>query len=191
MHLATIPSPVRWPGQVLSRYPVLESRIFSHYGPRDDVVPPLSRCAGAVRIQVEGGRQLWVFVIHLHPSDRTMRNVEADLVIGHVRRLLLDCQDIVVLGDFNCEISERIHVLLEDQGFGNAMQLVGGGLRPTVDTAGKKHKRVIDHIYVSESLIPRLKAAQVVTSPGFRHDDPREPGMWDYSDHLPVWVELA
>lgn len=30
-HLATIPSPGKWPGQVLSRYPILESRTFSHF----------------------------------------------------------------------------------------------------------------------------------------------------------------
>lgn len=96
----------------------------------------------------------------------------------------------VILGDFNCERDEPVHVRLASLGFLNAMEAVGGGLRPTVDTAGKKIKRAIDHIYVSPHLADRLIAARVVDTLGFRHDEPRQPGTWDHSDHLPVIVDL-
>ena len=39
--LATHPSPIAWPGHVLSRFPILESRTFSHADPCVDV-PPLA-----------------------------------------------------------------------------------------------------------------------------------------------------
>ena len=69
------------------------------------------------------------------------------------------------------------------------MQEVGGGLQWTMDSVGiKKHK--IDHIYVSQALISRLIKAQVVRDEGFRHNGPQVEGLWVYSDHLPVIVEL-
>ncbi|NLN28810.1 MAG: hypothetical protein GX161_11360 [Firmicutes bacterium] len=188
-HLATIPSPGKWPGQVLSRYPILESRTFSHFT-WDVPVPPLSRCAGAVRVQLCDAHRMWVFVLHLHPSDGEIRKVEADIVCQCVEQLLREEDEMVILGDFNCERDEPVHVRLASLGFLNAMEAVGGGLRPTVDTAGKKIKRAIDHIYVSPHLADRLIAARVVDTLGFRHDEPRQPGTWDHSDHLPVIVDL-
>ena len=187
--LVTVPSPLRWPGQILTRYPVLESRTFSHFSHREPV-PPLSRCAGAARLHVDVDQRMWVFVLHLHPTDKALREREAAIIDERVRELLREESSMVVLGDFNCDTSEVIHELLAKQGFVNAMERAGGGLKPTIDTAGKSKKHFIDHIYVSPALVDRLTRAWVVNSKGFRHDEPREPGQWDHSDHLPVVCEL-
>ena len=176
-HLATIPSPGKWPGQVLSRYPILESRTFSHFT-WDVPVPPLSRCAGAVRVQLCDAHRMWVFVLHLHPSDGEIRKVEADIVCQCVEQLLREEDEMVILGDFNCERDEPVHVRLASLGFLNAMEAVGGGLRPTVDTAGKKIKRAIDHIYVSPHLADRLIAARIVDTPASATTS-RAAGAWD------------
>ena len=45
-YLASFPSPINWPGHILSRYPILESRIFSHSDPTQ-ANPPFSRTSGA------------------------------------------------------------------------------------------------------------------------------------------------
>ena len=82
---------------------------------------------------------MWVFVLHLHPSDGEIRKVEADIVCQCVEQLLREEDEMVILGDFNCERDEPVHVRLASLGFLNAMEAVGGGLRPTVDTAGKKN----------------------------------------------------
>ena len=52
-HLATFPSPQNWPGHVLSRFPVVESRTLSH-AVGDDSLPRFSRTAGAALLQVVG-----------------------------------------------------------------------------------------------------------------------------------------
>ena len=39
-------------------------------------------------------------------------------------------------------------------------------------------------------MISRLVKAQVVRDEGFRHNGPQVEGLWVYSDHLPVIVEL-
>ena len=187
-HLATFASPAAFPGHVLSRYPILQSRTFSHFDPTVELVP-FSRTAGAALLHVDG-QQLWVVVIHLHPGDVPMREREADLLKERVQELMAVSQRVVVVGDYNCDIEERVHGHLKGMGFVNAMECVGGGLQLTMDTVGVGQWR-IDHIYASAAIAPSLRDAAVVRSPGFRHDGPQEKGLWVHSDHLPVMADFA
>lgn len=188
-HLATFPSPQAWPGHVLSRFPVVESRTFSH-AVDDDSLPPFSRTAGAALLQVSSTQQLWVVCVHLHPGDVTLRAREGKLLRERLEALLPDCNNAVVLGDFNSDVSESVHQHLRELSFVNAMATAGGGLQLTMDTAGIKPWK-IDHIYLSPGLGETLTGAAVVRDTGFRTDVPRAPGVWDHSDHLPVRADLA
>lgn len=187
-HLATFPSPIAWPGHVLSRYPVVESRVFSHRGP-DEEVPPFSRTAGAALLEIDAHTRLWFVVLHLHPGIVELRNVEADIIRDRLTELLTVTDNAILVGDLNCEIEERLHGNLKEMQFANAMETVGGGIQLTMDTVGiRPHS--IDHIYVSPSLAGRLRSAEVVRRPGFRHDGPQAEGVWVHSDHLPVVADL-
>ena len=187
-YLATMPSPIAFPGHVLSRWPILESRTFSHLDPAEDT-PPYSRTAGAALLAV-GRERLWVFNLHLHPGDVAMREREAE-ILGELLPGLEGVTDrVIVLGDFNCPVEEAVHGLLAARGYVNSMATVGGGIQLTMDTVGIGRHR-IDHIYVSPALADRLRRAEVVRRPGFRHDGPQVPGLWVHSDHLPVLAELA
>lgn len=187
-YLATFASPTAYPGHVLSRYPILASRTFSHFDPTVAVVP-FSRTAGAALLAVNGER-VWVVVIHLHPGDVAMREREADLLKERVAELLLVAERVVVVGDFNCDVEERVHGHLKELGFVNAMASVGGGVELTMDTVGVGQWR-IDHIYASAALALALREAQVIRSAGFRDDGPQVAGLWVHSDHLPVLAEFA
>ena len=187
-HLATFPSPIAWPGHLLSRFPIIESRVFSHAEPSDEV-PPLSRSAGAALLQVGAADQLWVVGLHLHPSIVQLRQREAALLGQRLDELMEVCPNLVVLGDFNCDVDEQIHLDLKGLGFANAMEAVGGGLQLTMDTVGINPWR-IDHIYASPSLAVQLQRAEVVRWPGFRSDGPQVEGLWVHSDHLPVFADL-
>jgi endonuclease/exonuclease/phosphatase family metal-dependent hydrolase len=187
-YLVTIPSPMSWPGHVLSRYPVVESLAFSHAA-ADGSLTPFSRVCGAARLQVAPEEDLWVVCLHLHPGDVALRAREGDLLRHHLDALLASCERAVVLGDFNCDLEEGVHTHLRELGFVNAMTVAGGGVQLTMDTAGIRPWR-IDHIYLSPPLVPRLRSAAVVRDPGFRTDPPRGEGVWDHSDHLPVRVDL-
>ena len=186
--LATFASPTAFPGHVLSRYPILESRTFSHFDPEVEVVP-FSRTAGAALLDV-GGDEVWVVVVHLHPGDVAMREREAELLKGGMAELMAVAERVLVLGDFNCELGERVHGELQAQGFVNAMEAVGGGVQLTMDTVGVGQWR-IDHIYASAALASSLRRAEVIRSAGFRHDGPQVGGLWVHSDHLPVVAEFA
>jgi endonuclease/exonuclease/phosphatase family metal-dependent hydrolase len=187
MHLATLPSPLNWPGHVLTRYPVVESRVFSHMVPGEET-PPFSRTAGAALVQV-GDTAVWVVDVHLHPGDVALRQVEGDILWKTLGVLMAVTDNVVVLGDFNSEVDEKVHQQLKEIGFCNVMETVGGGVQATMDTVGIK-PHYIDHIYLSPRLKPYLKGAAVIRDEGFRHDGPQAGGVWVHSDHLPVVAEL-
>jgi endonuclease/exonuclease/phosphatase family metal-dependent hydrolase len=186
---ATFPSPGSWPGHLLTPYPILESRTFSHVAP-DYESQPLSRTAGAALLQIGQDLRLWVFVLHLYPSSVEMREREAEIILARTAELLRDTPNVVVLGDFNCPVTERVHGDLKRIGFTNAMEAAGGGVVPTMDTAGVT-LRSIDHIYLSPTLRPYLTGTEVVRLPGYRDDSPPREGAWVHSDHLPVLATLS
>lgn len=190
VNLATIPSPGRWPGHVLTPYPILESRVFSHYGP-NALDLPLSRHAGATLIETDDGTRLWVMAIHLYPGveNGARRLVEKDIVLSRIDELVSHTPNLVLLGDFNSEVREPLHHELKEKGFINAMEASKTGLQYTMDTIGEP-QCTIDHIYLSPALKSRFVDAEVVRSPGFRSDGPQVPGLVVHSDHLPVAVEL-
>jgi len=189
VHLAIIPSPMSWPGHLLSKLPILETRVFSHCGPEAGT-KPLSRCAGACLLQTPSGRHMWVLNLHLHPSLPALREEEAGIVIRRLDELMETCDRAIVLGDFNCNVEEPIHESLRTRGFVNVMESVGGGIQPTMDTAGVPPSSP-DHIYLSPALQVHLTSAYVVRAPGFRAEPPLQEGEWVNSDHLPVIAELA
>jgi endonuclease/exonuclease/phosphatase family metal-dependent hydrolase len=195
MHLAIFPSPLYWPGHLLSRYPIAQvvqlapprsrgSRRLSGADAR-----PFSRMAGAARLALPRGDALWVMALHLHPHDRDLREREGEAVATCVRAFLAETPLVVALGDFNCEPDESIHEALASLGFVNAMTTAGGGVGPTFDSNGRVSV-AIDHIYVSPALRPALVRAETVRAPGFAHDGPLPDGAWLHSDHVPLIAEL-
>jgi len=187
-HLATFPSPIAWPGHILSRISICESRTFSHYAP-DCELPPFSRTFGAALLQDDSDQKLWVVNVHLHPSDVGLRSIEGQLLCSVLEELQKSVSNIVVLGDFNSEVNESVHEQMDSVGFVNAMAKVGGGIKATMDTCGIG-RHCIDHMYFSRDVAERLISAEVIRLPGFRHDGPQRDGLWVHSDHLPVVAEV-
>ena len=187
-NLATFPSPMAWPGHILSKISVSESRTFSHYNP-DCELPLFSRTAGAVLLTDVKDRKLWVVDVHLHPSDVELRSREGTFLNSILEELKKYVSDIVVLGDFNSQIDEDVHGYLDSAGFVNAMVRAGGGIQATMDTSGIE-RHYIDHLYFSSDMAERLITAEVVRLPGFRLEGPQLEDVWVHSDHLPVVAEL-
>lgn len=192
LHAATIPAARKWPIQLLTRYPILESRAYSHIAP-GDIEPkaqPFSRAFGAIKVRVEGS-DWWFVGIHRHPAIQDLKKQETGLLMERVDALRRDSKNVVVLGDFNGPITESYHNDFRRRGFVNAMEKAGGGIAATADTFGLARKNYIDHIYLSPALAPFLTAAQVVRGPRFRDDGPARKGFWVNSDHMPVLADLA
>jgi endonuclease/exonuclease/phosphatase family metal-dependent hydrolase len=188
-NLATFPSPLHWPGHLLTRYPIQESRVFSHASLHASA-QPFSRVAGAARLELADHTRMWVFVVHLHPSVPELRAAEAAIVRTQALRLVADADHVVILGDFNCEVHELVHRELQGLGFVNAMAAAGGGIAPTYPAVGRA-AYAIDHIYLSPSLRQGLTRAEVIQFEGFHSDGPQRAGLWVHSDHLPVVAEVT
>jgi endonuclease/exonuclease/phosphatase family metal-dependent hydrolase len=124
-HLATFPSPIAWPGHVLSRFPVMESRVFSHTALSEEVLP-FSRTAGATLLEIDAKSRFWFVVLHLHPGILELWNVEADIIRTRLVELMSVTKNAIVVGDLNCEIEEKLHHSLKEMQFVNAMESVGG-----------------------------------------------------------------
>ena len=187
--MAGFSSPLRWPGYLLSRYPILDARTFSRWRPLADRWP-FSRMGGVARLQLDDGSRLLVIVLHLHPRHERVRRAEAAFVRERLAALWTQADHAAVLGDFNCAPDEPIHALLRDLGFVNAMVAAGGGVQPTYDSTGAM-ALALDHIYLSHSLAPTLVGAEVIREPGFWHAGPLPPGAWLHSDHLAVMAEAG
>lgn len=183
--LAAFPSPSAYPGYILSRLAIRESRVYAHMGPGGPD-GPFSRSAGAALLGAPGAEPLWVVAVHLHPSDAGLRLRETGLLAAHLDRL---DGPAVVLGDFNSEVGEPVHAMLQARGFVHAALRAGRGIEATMDTAGVR-PRAIDHIYVDARMAGRVASARVVRDEGFRADA-QAPGRWVHSDHLPVTADLA
>ena len=48
-------------------------------------------------------------VIHLHPSREELRNLEAEILQNHIKKMLDDTDQFIIMGEFNCEVHEQIH----------------------------------------------------------------------------------
>jgi endonuclease/exonuclease/phosphatase family metal-dependent hydrolase len=176
MSLANFPSPVRWPGHLLSRFTIVRSLVFSHFDPRA-LEPALTRSAGAALLELDPDRRLWTVSVHLHPKSADMRQREAEVLTDELRPLVQET-DAIVMGDFNCEPPESMHTALLQLGFAatvpDGQRLVTHGDRAT------------DYIYVSGALQKTATAARMASGPGFSS----EHGPTVVSDHLPVVAEL-
>jgi endonuclease/exonuclease/phosphatase family metal-dependent hydrolase len=197
--VATIPSPQLWPGHVLSRHPIVASRVFSHAGPGSSREDPFSRCLGAALVEVPSIGSCWMVVLHAFPNrpetpeaeSLRRREIEAGLLVGPLNELIGTGASLIVCGDFNSDVEERLHAVLRERGFVNAMGSVGA-IEPTFGKHGDRpeHIYALDHIYVDGVLAPRIASARVVRDEGFWYPGPEQPGRWVHSDHLPVIAEL-
>lgn len=179
LNVVPFPSSTRFPGGTLTKFPVLESRMFNHAGAANQNLP-FSRFGGASLIDIDGDL-VWVVNFHAWPHDEEMRRREAEILGHQLDQLMAITPYLIVLGDFNSRIGEAIDLTLRKRGLVNAMYLDWiVGLRPS-----------IDHIYVSRDMAGWVATGWVESGPGFA--DPGQVGGrgWVNSDHRPTIIELV
>lgn len=82
------------PNGIISRYPLLQGGTW--------IDPNVSnRSFVWVRIDVPGDRDLWAVSIHLLTSNATVRNAEAQSLLGQITSVVPDTDLLVLGGDFN------------------------------------------------------------------------------------------
>lgn len=172
------------PGAVFTKHNIVEERDFRD-GEKTGSIP-YSRTGGAALVDIDG-RLLWIVNIHAHPSDQQLRNEEAKILGERIDELIRVTPDVIVLGDFNSLVGTVIHNTLRERGFLNAMEISGGGL---VSTMNSTNPRALDHIYVSSTLIGKVRSSHVISDEDFAVADAANPDRWVHSDHLPVIADI-
>jgi len=181
-------TPTGFPGAIFSRHPIdQEWDIAASMGTGSDV--PFSRTVGAALVNVDG-ELIGILNFHAHPHHEHLRKAEAAILAAEIESLFDYTPYIVVMGDFNSQVGSVIHNTLRERGFKNTMELAGGGIAHTVTNLEGVGVLAIDHIYVSEALLGKVRFSRVVSDAGFRITPSREPDEWVHSDHLPVIVEI-
>jgi endonuclease/exonuclease/phosphatase family metal-dependent hydrolase len=193
MHAALLPSPLGWPGAILSRAPRRSgsrTRMLADAGraqrgvaPREADMEPFSRAAGAVELELGADTGLSIVSLHAHPHDSSIRLQEARLLEEQLLATGAASRAAIGMGDFNTGRGEPLHAVLDGLGFANVFGSAGS---PRTHLLDREHTRV-DHIYLSAPLRPTLRSARVVREAGFA---PSRPGGGAFSDHLPVVAEL-
>jgi endonuclease/exonuclease/phosphatase family metal-dependent hydrolase len=128
--LAMFPSPVRWPGYLLSAFPIrdIHSLAPEVADYRNDA---LSRSAGVARVEIPRTGTLRIVGVHLHPKRADIRATEAEMIAGEIDRTASDGERTIVVGDFNCEPPERFHRELTARGFVNVRDTSAAASEPT------------------------------------------------------------
>lgn len=174
-HVAVYPSQTIYLGGLVSRYPILENRLFNNPYVSGG---PFSRFAGASLVDLEG-EPTWIVNLHAYPHNEATRVEEARVLGEQVDSLLETNARVIVLGDFNSPTGEVLHETLTKRGFTN-----------THEINSKNGIPAIDHIYVSENLKSRVDVGWTVRDPGFALNGLEGPGIWVHSDHVPTVVDL-
>ena len=79
-------SSTRYPGGILTRFPILESRMFNHAGVVNQNMP-FSRFGGASLLPL-GDTLVWVVNFHAWPHDEEMRKREAEIPARQLDQLI-------------------------------------------------------------------------------------------------------
>lgn len=143
--------------------------------------------SGVFRALEDNGKSFQVIGVHCHWKNRKVRGAEGEWLGFLVKMLLRDSNkthDIVLLGDFNGEPGRAPHPALQE---GSLLHILLKENGNTTNVSG----RSIDHIYLSQPLMAKLKKKLCfVIRPGY-YMDTIEQFEAIYSDHFPLFVDIA
>jgi len=127
-----------------------------------------------------------VISIHCHWEDSLVRNKEGVWLRTKVQELLgtkAEGNNIILLGDFNGEPTGPPHLSLQQEG---RLSLLAKENGTVTCTRGIN----IDHIYITNSLKPRLRKCSSYVIRPEHFGETQEQFKATYSDHFPVYVDV-
>lgn len=182
MHHVRFPSGGSWPGTILSRYEILESKntpVLKGERPAD----LYTRHWGRAAIQLPGEERLIVHSAHLFPTtDPERRLREIPLMIESMRPDLEAGHSMLLIGDLNHTPDTREHELWLEAGWVDTFSRVGKGDGFTIraDTPSRR----IDYVMAAGPIAERIVESRPLFEGAFRLDL-NDADAFALSDHLP------
>lgn len=186
MHQVRFPSGGSWPGTVLSRYEILESKntpLISGERPSD----LFTRHWGRATIKLPGGEPLIVHSAHLHPSDQEVRVREITAMLAAMQEDLQAGRSMLLMGDLNHTPTPPEYPLWLDAGWVDTFTQAGAGEGHTIK-ADRPTKR-IDYVLAAGPMAKQVTLSRPLFEGAFRvnNDDPQSFALSDHLPHLAVF----
>lgn len=180
-----------FPGAILTRLPILESRNRPDLDPFaiDDT---FSRTFGEVVVMVDGN-PLVLMTVHLLPSWKNTTDIRLREIAAVERAVLRHRKlgrSVIVMGDANHQPATPEYEAWIRAGFTDTYLASGGDPRGgwTCPSTGLTER--IDYIWVTGPLSNRVLEAGALTDGEF-HVDRSKPGDAALSDHVPVFAVIG
>ncbi|MGE4619329.1 MAG: endonuclease/exonuclease/phosphatase family protein [Planctomycetota bacterium] len=180
-----------FPGAILTRLPILESRDRPDLDPYG-VDDAFSRTFGEV-VVLHRGVPVVLMTVHLLPSWKNTTEIRLREIAAVKRAALrhrsLD-RSVIVMGDANHQPATPEYEAWIEAGFTDAYLAGGGDPRGgwTCPSTGLAER--IDYIWIAGTLSQQVREARVLSDDEF-HVDRSRPDDAALSDHLPVFAELG
>lgn len=181
MHHVRFPSGGNWPGTLLSRFEIIESKNVPLDGERPKEL--FTRHWGRGTIRRPNGESLIIHSAHLHPvEDPTIRLKEVRAMLKVMQDDLAAGRSMLLIGDLNHEPKAEEYKLWTDAGWIDTFVKAGrgDGLTIKADTP----RRRIDYVFAAGPIANRITESRPLFEGAFRLD-PNDPNAFALSDHLP------
>lgn len=142
-------------------------------------------CTYALFTDKQTQKQFYVFNTHLDHKFASARLQQLKAILNKIKQVVKDKTPVILMGDFNTNVTGEIKQILEQNGFVNtkteAQEKTGPQLTQEEDWSGKGEKaKLIDHIL--------LKNGESVQVQKYTVLKPEKGTIW--SDHYPVIVDF-
>lgn len=181
MNHVRFPSGGNWPGTLLSRYEIVESRNVPLDGERPKDL--FTRHWGRATVKVPGGDPLIVHSAHLHPTaDPAVRLREIRAMLAAMQADLEADRSMLLIGDLNHNPDTEEYKLWVDAGWVDTFAKVGKGKGLTIKSDIPKWR--IDYVMAAGPIAGQVVESRPLFEGAFRlHIN--DKASFALSDHLP------
>lgn len=187
MQHVRFPSGGNWPGTLLSRFPITDSKnvpLVEGERPRE----LFTRHWGRGTVTLPNGEALIVHSAHLFPGpDPKIRLKEIPLMIEAMRPDLDAGRSLLLMGDLNHAPDTQEYRLWMEAGLVDSFAKVGQGNGDTIKADDPQHR--IDYVMAAGPIADRIAASRPLFEGAFRLDTTK-PEAFALSDHLPQFAEF-
>ena len=182
MNYVRFPSGGKWPGTLLSRFEIVESKnapVTAGEWPN----ALFTRHWGQATVKLPSGELLIVHSAHLHPSqepDTRLREIPA--MLNSMRRDLDAGRSMLLMGDLNHTPDTKEYKLWIDAGWSDTFAKIGEGEGVTFMADGLNRR--IDYVMAAGPITKQIFESRPLFEGAFR-TNAADPVSFALSDHLP------
>ena len=184
------PSAGNWPGALLTRHHIVDTRNLPLNGKRPDNM--FTRHWGKATVRLPDGTAVIVHSCHFFPHDKPeagiIREQEISQILIAVKQDIRNGRSVILMGDLNHTPEMPEYKMWMDDGWVDTFAKVGEGsgltIRPDIP------ERRIDYVLAKGPICANILVSRPLFEGKFR-TNPADPKSFALSDHLPQLAVFA